>query len=128
MIDDRFKFRVWVKEVGRYCANFSLDTDGVVWSGHGTFKDGVVIEQCTGIKDMNGTLIYEGDVVCYDDTPYSAYASKITGPVVWRKNGFYIRHKESYGVEYTQIAGHDDFWSRKAKIIGNIHDMREEVE
>lgn len=85
------------------------------------------VGQCTGLIDKNYNLIYAGDIICYDDTPYSAYASKVIGTVVSRKGGFYIDVKTNFEFEkglqsLSSFLRHDNFFERKTKIIGNIHD------
>lgn len=112
-MNDRLKWRMWSIHAGRYfdetndamlenvfecmkqqicydCQNpvFRKIYDRIAYNH---IADGMVFEQCTGLKDRNGKLIYENDVVkvseayengiykiefCQSDCEYNLYNSK----------------------------------------------------
>ena len=134
MSNDRFKFRVWDSLINDYWkeGTIQLSGDGKPFIIDGNMQpqdiDSVIIEQCTGLRDKNGKLIYEGDIVCYDDTPYNGYATKKTGVIVYRKAQFCYKYSDCLGGLYQPLVPSDDFWQRKTEIIGNIHEREVENE
>ena len=129
---DRFKFRVWSKANNKYCHHITTDlsADGLLRVLRPLEKSEYIddwehqydIQQCTGLKDKNGKLIYEGDVVTYDWlTPISK---------VWRTDGKHIVEWQDGFTVIGNIAGYDvkHGKSRNVEVIGNIYENPELLE
>ena len=116
MNNDRFKFRVWKPDWKQYDNDNYLSQDGVLvyaevdgdgYSGLFCDGDDGVIEQCTGIKDFFGCLIYEGDILKDSegsDTLTIVYQNGALG-YVWAK-------------QFHPMPP----WIKNFVVIGNIHE------
>ena len=115
-MNDRFKFRVWNNKMQKFHIVFSMH--GIVndtLEGYAK-DDNFVLEQCTGLKDVNGKLIYEGDIVELDD------GTEINNAVIeWEEqSGQWVicTTDTTYtGTIYT----FDNLYGNDLTVIGNIH-------
>jgi len=82
------------------------------------------VGQFTGLRDLNGNEIYEGDIAKFDDSPYCAYATPYMGEVVMRQGTWCIKHQTIFGDVYPRLF-RDDFADHKTEILGNIYDNPE---
>lgn len=133
MSRDDLGFRIWDCVENRYRGAggdeiFMLTPDGelVYWSvrdgkHHSADKGRFVVERCTGLKDKDGTLIYEGDVlemkrhVFLEEFKVERYAVEYSKVLArWRlgKSCIYLN---------TDIAA-------ECKIVGNVHENAELLE
>lgn len=111
-MNDRFKFRVWDKINEIWIENPLIDARiGCVagfYNPEEAMKRRVIVEQCTGLKDKNGNLIYEGDIV-------TDGADNFT--VAWNYNAWCI-----------QTNKFEHFLTEGFELIGNIHEPPELME
>lgn len=132
MEKDRLKFRMWDGYSGKY---FDEETDPLFEnvyecmrsqiffdSGNPLYgrlaynhaKDGRIFEQCTGLKDKNGKLIYENDLIKIDDD---------IAVIKW--SDYYARfmlesQEDNFDFETT--------YSEECEVIGNIHENADLLE
>ena len=107
-MNDRFKFRAWDDTYKRFVFRTLIDAKeaSLVW------------EQCTGLKDKNGRLIYEGDIV-------QDCEQKIKVVFDEEKHCFMFKYQKTHAYKpiYCLDVLDGDF-----EVIGNIHENPELLE
>ena len=139
-MNDRFRFRAWDKSFHKYCENVIVSTINEKITVYGRLVNGrtqlipnshVVLEQCIGLKDKNGRLIYEGDILDFD-LSIPKNGGHYRGIVYWQTQnnliGWMISSlKHTWSWDIMQIA-HPNDWMTWAVVIGNIHENPELLE
>lgn len=131
-MNDRFKFRF-------YAVNYKTYVDATIGSFIGSdmipiWKNGnfltmekttdVIPEQCTGLKDKNGKLIYEGDIVIKSDISAIGYSRTRVCKVHWHNDWLSWAITTQYGDTYEL----SEFEPQQYEVIGNIHENADLLE
>lgn len=107
------KFRFWDEKY-----NCWVNDPIFVYPSTEMVKQGVVIQQYTGLTDSDGKEIYEGDLINFAYTPKTTF----TGHVRW------FNDRGSFGVTvdnaFVIMEELLDYWS-SVKVIGNIFEQKD---
>lgn len=132
-MNDRFKFRVWDKGNKRYQVTQDwqpyLDTDGDVCFINTDDvrdyppEDYFIIEQCTGLKDKNGNLIYIGDIIKCGNNPLGTATVQYENGENFIDGIYPFNLYHDCGDEcHCQLRDYPEY---ACEIIGNIHEQKD---
>ena len=140
-MNDRFKFRVYVNENEEYpekigyidTEDFYVYPDGDIGFFNADYDYAeYVIEQCTGLKDKNGKLIYEGDILLVEALDWKKKEGweaervktywSVEYKSYWNQCGFMVFGKNR---RFHKPLTRTVIFNSEAIIIGNIHDNPE---
>lgn len=134
-MQDRFKFRIWNGSEMHY-NDFVVTATGFVgkiteeFLGKCVFNQEdltadkeYVLMQCTGLKDKNDKLIYEGDIIRFKDN-ITINGSKAHIAVIEHNEAFnaFMYHAECMGLYTVNKAQNEKF---NVEVIGNIYENKE---
>ena len=112
------EFRAWWKDTKRFldCDEWYMTCSGAKYLHYAVMPykdDNFIIEQYTGLKDKNGTKIFEGDIV--NMLNITDYPMQIKWNKKWARFIFYNL------VDKTEM----NLFTEQCEVIGNIYDNPE---
>lgn len=133
-MNDRFRFRAWYENNYIYDVEEATDNSeyptGDIMDDFSSFADVVwredcVVEQCTGLRDKNGKLIYENDLI---RCPSGIYRIAVDDfglwTVIYNNNPF--EEVGEWGDVVKEYAFNQN--NVEIEILGNIHENADLLE
>ncbi len=136
MTGDQYRYRVYDSVHKYYCEaeRFTLDDSGRLCEHFDNYIDetscknypkGLIVEFCTTMKDIEGVLVFDRDIIAWTREKYS-----LKGVVqfdIYGDNEDYVVF-EHLGWNCRGVTLPDIFNVHQGKVIGNIHDNPELLE
>lgn len=124
------KFRAWDKDNDQMIYDFGLTPEYIPYQipqgdesddpANYSYYDDAELMQYTGLKDKNGTDVYEGDILGFDKWKGEYYA---IAPVVYERGCFEVyikRIAESHNLQLGTLS-----LLAESEVIGNIYENPE---